>query len=308
VPSGSKKSWLEVTPDSTFDAVVHFVQAGSGTGVHVGGGKILTCAHVVDARDDDDNNDDDLLPERRGRLKVVMFASGRTFLAECTSVVETVDGFEDVAVLVLGAEVFVEDDEGGAVGLCLEVGKKRKRKKTRWNPLPSAEIAEDACEAGERLFCIGNPSNVDMESCSRGSGGEGSTSTSTTRGSIEFEPPTFHTSVGTCVGYKNIVAQRKQWEQAGRGRAPTRGELKTVAEAKPAGAQEGGFLQHSCWTYWGHSGAPLFDGQGRVMGLHCAWDDRTGMRHGQKVQHLERCLIQASERQGDGSAGKKEER
>jgi hypothetical protein len=36
----------------TFDAVVHFVQAGSGTGVHVGGGKIVTCAHVVDARDD----------------------------------------------------------------------------------------------------------------------------------------------------------------------------------------------------------------------------------------------------------------
>jgi len=241
----------------------------------------------------------------------VMFASGRTFLAECTSVVETVDGFEDVAVLVLRAEVFVEDDEGGSVGVSVSVegGKKKKRKKTKWNPLPSAEIAEDACEASDRLFCIGNPSNIDMESCSRGSGGGGGDSSSTSsKDSIEFEPPTFHTSVGTCVGYKNIVAQRKQSEQAGRGRAPTRGELKAVAEAEPAGAEEGGFLQHSCWTYWGHSGAPLFDGRGRVMGLHCAWDDRTGMRHGQKVQHLKRCLRQVSERQGDGNAGKKKER
>jgi hypothetical protein len=30
----------------TYDAVVHFIQEGSGTGVHVGDGLILTCAHV----------------------------------------------------------------------------------------------------------------------------------------------------------------------------------------------------------------------------------------------------------------------
>lgn len=53
-----------------------------------------------------------------------------------------------------------------------------------------------------------------------------------------------------------------------------------------ATADDGGYLRHSCWTYWGHSGAPLFDAAGRVCGLHCAWDDRTGMRHGQKLPHL----------------------
>eukprot|EP01052_Picozoa_sp_SAG31_P026742 SAG31_NODE_2446_length_5678_cov_9.411185_9_plen_141_part_00 len=41
---------LDIAGPATFDAVVHFVQAGSGTGVHVGQGLILTCAHVVDSR------------------------------------------------------------------------------------------------------------------------------------------------------------------------------------------------------------------------------------------------------------------
>lgn len=38
-------SWLPPRI-STYEAVVHFIQEGSGTGVHVGNGIILTCAHV----------------------------------------------------------------------------------------------------------------------------------------------------------------------------------------------------------------------------------------------------------------------
>jgi hypothetical protein len=42
-----------------------------------------------------------------------------------------------------------------------------------------------------------------------------------------------------------------------------------------------GALMHSCWTYWGHSGAPLIErGSGRLVGLHSSWDDETGMRRG----------------------------
>lgn len=42
-----------------------------------------------------------------------------------------------------------------------------------------------------------------------------------------------------------------------------------------------GALQHDCWTYWGHSGAPLLDRRsGRLVGLHSSWDDETGMRRG----------------------------
>ncbi|KXS98150.1 hypothetical protein AC578_9412 [Pseudocercospora eumusae] len=40
-----------------------------------------------------------------------------------------------------------------------------------------------------------------------------------------------------------------------------------------------GALQHDCWTYWGHSGAPLIEKvSGKLIGLHSSWDDQTGMR------------------------------
>ena len=40
-----------------------------------------------------------------------------------------------------------------------------------------------------------------------------------------------------------------------------------------------GQLMHDCWTYWGHSGAPLLY-KGELMGLHSSWDDETCTRHG----------------------------
>ncbi|KAK6338070.1 hypothetical protein TWF696_001541 [Orbilia brochopaga] len=42
-----------------------------------------------------------------------------------------------------------------------------------------------------------------------------------------------------------------------------------------------GALMHDCWTYWGHSGAPLcLTGGGGVVGVHSSWDEGTGMRRG----------------------------
>jgi hypothetical protein len=42
-----------------------------------------------------------------------------------------------------------------------------------------------------------------------------------------------------------------------------------------------GALKHDCWTYWGHSGAPLVErNSGGLVGLHSSWDDETGMRRG----------------------------
>lgn len=42
-----------------------------------------------------------------------------------------------------------------------------------------------------------------------------------------------------------------------------------------------GALMHRCWTYWGHSGAPLIErSSGRLIGLHSSWDDQTGVRRG----------------------------
>lgn len=49
----------------------------------------------------------------------------------------------------------------------------------------------------------------------------------------------------------------------------------------PQDNSEIGALMHDCWTYWGHSGAPILDGEGGgLVGLHSSWDEETGMRRG----------------------------
>lgn len=49
----------------------------------------------------------------------------------------------------------------------------------------------------------------------------------------------------------------------------------------PHDNSEIGALMHDCWTYWGHSGAPLVERYtGNLVGLHSSWDDQTGMRRG----------------------------
>jgi hypothetical protein len=48
-----------------------------------------------------------------------------------------------------------------------------------------------------------------------------------------------------------------------------------------------GALKHGCWTYWGHSGAPLVDQQtGKLVGLHSSWDEETGMRRGVPLEAI----------------------
>eukprot|EP01035_Chromulina_nebulosa_P018882 gene18882-24674_t len=62
----------------------------------------------------------------------------------------------------------------------------------------------------------------------------------------------------------------------------------SVSKGKYIGCLEGdifdnfeiGKLKHSCWTYWGHSGAPLFDSSGLIIGIHSSWDSDTCTRHG----------------------------
>lgn len=45
------------------------------------------------------------------------------------------------------------------------------------------------------------------------------------------------------------------------------------------GNQGLGRTKHDAWTYWGHSGSPLFDRTGRIVALHNSWDSTTAMRH-----------------------------
>ena len=41
-----------------------------------------------------------------------------------------------------------------------------------------------------------------------------------------------------------------------------------------------GPLIHNCWTYWGHSGAPIFNFNGELVGMHNSWNEKNANRHG----------------------------
>ena len=265
--------WLP-PPEHSFDAVVHFVQSGSGTGVHIGDGKILTCAHVVDSRDDNLEGDikegegeSDRRPIRTGRKKVVMFPNRRLFIAECTTVEESADGSSDVAILLLRSELAFPREASAALDVNIaivgkEEGDVEEENSTRVKgrrardssavvasssssfiqDLASATLAEMQLSLGRRVFCVGNPSNIDLESINMGH--------------IEFHPPAWHCSVGQVQD----------------------GSIRNSCNNS---------IYHSCWTYWGHSGAPLFDEDGHVQGLHSSWDDQTGIRIGQKLENLQ---------------------
>lgn len=48
-----------------------------------------------------------------------------------------------------------------------------------------------------------------------------------------------------------------------------------------------GGTKHSCWTYWGHSGAPLFNRCGELVAMHNSWDsDNGGQRHAVSLDML----------------------
>ncbi|MCA9268604.1 MAG: trypsin-like peptidase domain-containing protein, partial [Planctomycetales bacterium] len=46
------------------------------------------------------------------------------------------------------------------------------------------------------------------------------------------------------------------------------------------GYQMLGAAKHDAWTYWGHSGCPLFNQYGQICAMHNSWDSTTAMRHG----------------------------
>ena len=62
-----------------------------------------------------------------------------------------------------------------------------------------------------------------------------------------------------------------------------------------------GALKHDCWTYWGHSGAPLVEQTtGRLVGLHSSWDETTGIRRGVPLEAIRQFLQQQTEHSTSG--------
>lgn len=57
------------------------------------------------------------------------------------------------------------------------------------------------------------------------------------------------------------------------------GHLRGFRAGDRTGEQHLGRAKHDAWTYWGHSGSPLFDRSGAIVALHNSWDADTAMRH-----------------------------
>ena len=51
-----------------------------------------------------------------------------------------------------------------------------------------------------------------------------------------------------------------------------------------------GPLIHNCWTYWGHSGAPIFNFDGELVGMHNSWNEKNGDRHGNSLLGINKFL------------------
>ncbi len=57
------------------------------------------------------------------------------------------------------------------------------------------------------------------------------------------------------------------------------GRIRGFRDGERTGEQALGRTKHDAWTYWGHSGSPLFDRAGAIVALHNSWDSSTAMRH-----------------------------
>lgn len=79
----------------------------------------------------------------------------------------------------------------------------------------------------------------------------------------KFDPPVYFTSAGAVVG-------------------------RTDADRLRMGL---GGLRHTCWTHWGHSGAPLISTAGEIAALHNSWDGGNGgTRHAVGCDDIARFL------------------
>ena len=81
---------------------------------------------------------------------------------------------------------------------------------------------------------------------------------------VAIGQPGGHTPDGEATGYQPFHVSRGEI----RGFLPNR-----------LGDQSLGRTKHDAWTYWGHSGCPIFDERGRIVAMHNSWDSKTAMRH-----------------------------
>ncbi|EEH54756.1 uncharacterized protein MICPUCDRAFT_63206 [Micromonas pusilla CCMP1545] len=243
--------------ETAVDAAVHVVPSGSG--VHIGGGWILTCAHCVcrdgDATDEEESDGDfggdgddgvvvvDLTtspptspkkkrkaaappqtPRRVGRVKDLVTVDGTVVAGECVHA----DEGKDLALLKLVAAPPASLRAAGVA--------------------PAPAPAPKTKTHRTRVVVVGNPHDWDLELPSGAAPRK-----------MGYTP--FWVSNGHALG---------------------------VLSAEAASEKGLGRQMHTAWTYWGHSGAALFRASdARVVGVHNSWDEgNDAMRHAVCLEDL----------------------
>ncbi|OBS25433.1 hypothetical protein FPOA_05967 [Fusarium poae] len=101
---------------------------------------------------------------------------------------------------------------------------------------------------------------------------------------IASSPPKFKSKL-LCIGHPgsdDLEAEDSDAETGYDTLVLSEGTFRGLSEDQdPQDNSDIGALRHTCWTYWGHSGAGLFDRvTGSLVGVHSSWDEKTGMRRG----------------------------
>ncbi|KAL4732322.1 hypothetical protein ACLX1H_001337 [Fusarium chlamydosporum] len=101
---------------------------------------------------------------------------------------------------------------------------------------------------------------------------------------IASSPPKFNSKL-LCIGHPgpdDLEAESSDAKTGYDTLVLSEGTFRGLAEGQdPQNNSNIGALKHNCWTYWGHSGAGLFDRMtGSLVGVHSSWDEKTGMRRG----------------------------
>ena len=210
-------------------------------------------------------------------------------------------GFRKNASSVDAALVFAQEEAGtavciGAGGLLLtcshciaESPEELKKRKTHWLLFKSGSAVKARCIAWDPVRDLALLQIIAAQTATSGSHDEDEPDPASSGIQFPFVhlddgPPTKDAPM-ICVGHPG-----SEDLEAGQPGILTNYDVLHVSAGRFRGYAAGqdlqdnseiGALMHDCWTYWGHSGAPIIGwGSGALVGLHSSWDDETGMRRG----------------------------
>jgi hypothetical protein len=166
VEEEERELWKTTTVAKMMGACIHIIPSGSGTVVDQCG-VVLTCAHAVAADGDPEEDEAEAgvpPPDRLGRYKTLVAASGEVFLAVCTAVDETAD----VAALQMvwsnrrGELLPTVDDADGSTSTSTQTNLATSTPFEGHVPLAPGP-PNPATDGPLPVGCIGNPYDWDLE-------------------------------------------------------------------------------------------------------------------------------------------------